>query len=283
MRIAYFTAGTVGAGHLVRGLAIERALARRGFTGTYRAFGPRLPFPIAAGTGMTPVTIVKEEVRDPVRAVTSELARTLATFQPDLVVVDMFWAPLRHVLPMLGCEAWLLVRSCPPAWFGGPPDTRYEASQFRRVIGIEPIERAEVREHVDPVVVCNPDECRPAGALRTRLRVPAGQRLVAVVHAGIAGEMMQLDTGDDEAALFDLFADDALFPLAEWLGDADEIHCAAGYNSFWEAHWLGYASRAHFTALPRQIDDQAWRISRCTGHPMSANGADTLAGWMIGG
>ncbi len=282
MRIAYFTAGTVGAGHLVRGLAIERALARRGFDGTYATFGPTLPFPIASQVRTTPVAIVERELRDPIRAVTTPLAAALQAYRPDLLLVDMFWAPLRHVLPMLRCEAWLLVRSCPAAWFQGPADTRYAPSLFRRVIGIEPIERPEIREHVDPVVVCNPDECRPPGALRARLGVADGQPLVVVVHAGVAGEVMQLDPGGDDAAWFDLFAEDALFPLAEWLGDADEIHCAAGYNTFWEARWLGYAPRARFTALPRQIDDQAWRLRECADHPMPANGADTLAGWMIG-
>src|SRR5262249_30771145 len=155
MRIAYFTGGNVGAGHLVRGIAIERALRRRGFAGDYRAFGPALPYPAAAETGYTALTVVEEELRDPARARTSEVAAALEASRPDLLVVDMFWAPLRHLLPLPGCESWLLARVCPRGWFVGPPDTRFEPRQFRRVVAIEPFRHPALRESVDPVVVAN--------------------------------------------------------------------------------------------------------------------------------
>ena len=280
MRVAYFTAGTVGAGHLVRGHAIGRALGRCGFTGEYRAFGPPVPYPVAADVAYRPVAVDARELRDPARAVGSEIATALAEFRPDLLLVDLFWAPMRHVLPSLGCEAWLLLRTCPRAWFDGPPDTRFEARQFRRIIGIEPFRHAVIRESVDPIVVGNPDECRPRTALRERLGVPDGQPLTVTMHAGLAGELAQL--GADQAHRLDLFADDALFPVAEWLPGADRILCAAGYNAFWEARWLGYADRTRFTPLARKIDDQGWRVANCAAHPMRANGADTLAASILG-
>ncbi len=281
MRVAYFTAGTVGAGHLVRGHAIGRALARQGFTGTYRAFGPPVPYPVAATVTSRPVTIDAAELRDPARAAGSELAAALTEFQPDLLLVDMFWAPVRHVLPRLGCEAWLLLRTCPRTWFDGPPDTRFEPRLFRRTIGIEPFRHAVIRESVDPVVVCNPEECRPPGALREHFGIAADRPLTAVMHAGLAGELAQLASAD-AAVRLDLFADGALFPVAEWLPGADRILCAAGYNAFWEARWLGYAERTSFTPLPRKIDDQGWRVTNCSHHPMRANGADTLAASILG-
>jgi hypothetical protein len=281
MRIAYFTAGTVGAGHLVRGYAIGRALARHGFTGEYRAFGPPVPYPVAAAVDYLPVAIDARELRDPARAAGSGLASALADFRPDLALVDLFWAPVRHVLPRLDCEAWLLLRTCPRAWFDGPPDTRFDARQFRRMIGIEPFRHAALRESIDPIVVCNPDECRPPSALREHFGVPADRPLTVVMHAGLAGELEQIAvTG--AAQRLDLFADAALFPVAEWLPGADRIHCAAGYNAFWEARWLGYAARTRFTPLPRQIDDQGWRVTNCSGYAMRANGADTLASSILG-
>jgi hypothetical protein len=54
MRIAYVTGGTVGAGHLVRGVAVGRALGRAGIDATYRMFGPALPFPVAPRLGYEP-------------------------------------------------------------------------------------------------------------------------------------------------------------------------------------------------------------------------------------
>lgn len=281
MRVAYFTAGDVGAGHLVRGVAIGRGLVRRGFSGTYRMFGPALPYP-AAEHEQTTVPVSEVELRDQMRAPQSELAATLTAFAPDLLVVDMFWAPLRHILPLPNCECWLLVRTCPRVWFVGLPDTPFVAGQYKRIVGIEPFRHPAIRESIDPVVVCNPDECRPPTALRERLGIPAGQPLVAVTHAGRPGEIDQLAkvAGNVAVVRFDLYGPDALFPLAEWLPGADRIFSGAGYNSFWEAQWLGYAKRTQFTALPRKIDDQAWRLQSCGHRPLAANGADTLAAWI---
>src|SRR5580700_7050950 len=41
VRVAFFTAGTTGAGHLVRGLAIDRAIRREGAGVELALFGPR--------------------------------------------------------------------------------------------------------------------------------------------------------------------------------------------------------------------------------------------------
>jgi hypothetical protein len=74
-----------------------------------------------------------------------------------------------------------------------------------------------------------------------------------------------------------------MFPAAPWLADADRIVTGAGYNAFWEARWLGYAGRTEFHALPRRIDNQAWRLEFCRSHPMARNGADTLAAMVLNG
>ena len=283
-RVAYVSGGTVGAGHLVRGLAVGRGLTRRGFQGIYRMFGPALPYAVAQRPEYTTIPMAERELRDPTRAPASALATALRDFRPNLLVVDMFWAPLHHILPLADCEAWLLIRTCPRVWLTGPQDMPFNGAQYARIIAIEPVRHAAIRERIDPIVVCNPDECRPHDALRERLRIAPNRPLVALMHAGLAGEVWQLEHDpNDEPAVFDLFAEDALFPLAEWLPGADRIIAAAGYNSFWEARWLGYAERTQFTPLPRQIDDQAWRVANCSRYAMKENGADTLAGWITSG
>ncbi len=133
------------------------------------------------------------------------------------------------------------------------------------------------------MIVSNPDECRPRGALRERLGVAATERLVVVHQAGQPGELDALlatvDPGEGRVVRFGPSAQgfDGPFPLCEWLGDADALVSGAGYNAFWEAAWLGYAARTRFVAFPRAIDDQAWRVATCTGHVPRSNGADVLA------
>jgi hypothetical protein len=285
VKVAYCTAGTVGAGHAVRGMAIGRGLARAGFAGEYRMFGPALPFPaVRRLPGYEVVPIASDQaLHDRHLAPTTELAARLRRYDPDLLLVDMFWMPLRHVLPALRCECWLLVRICPPVWLTGPPAAPFQPEQYSRILGIEPSTHPRVDAVVDPIVVCNRDECRPPAALRELFRVPAGQPLRVALHAGERGEVEMLARAGagQPLTVLDLFDEQAPFPAAEWLGGADQIVSGAGYNAYWEARWLGYAERTIFVPFPRSIDDQSRRLEQFATHGMAANGADVLARWIL--
>lgn len=292
VRVAYFTAGTVGAGHHVRGLALERGLGRAGYRGEFRVFGPALPFAADPQGGRRETVAVESDplLRDPRAAPASRLAAQLRDYAPDLLLVDLFWAPLRWILSSLDCEAWLLVRLCPPHWLTGPPGLPFDPGQYGRIVAIEPLPergaRGAVRgiETIDPVVVCNPEERRSAGALRERLGVAPGEELKVVVHAGRRGEVEELAAAAGAgAAVLDLYAPGAPFPAAEWLGGADGIWAGAGYNAVWEARWLGYAARTRWTPFRRSIDDQALRLELAPESAPRRNGADTLAGWIVEG
>lgn len=286
MRVAFFTAGTIGAGHLVKSLSIERALGRAGFRGDYRCFGPALPFEAAHDRPNYEVVEISTErvLRHRHLAQISALARRLAEFDPDLILVDMFWAPLLRVLPGLACEAWLLLRICPPLWLFGSRETRFDARQYTRIIAVEPMPERGAREAIDPLVVCNPDECRPPGALRAHFAHPPERPLVVVSHAGERREAEVLEAlAGPQAHTLNLFEPGALFPAAEWLPGADRIVSGAGYNAFWEAHWLGYAQRTTWAPFPRPIDDQAMRSAGVPGYAPRENGADTLARWILAG
>ncbi len=285
MKVAFFTSGgRLGAGHLVRAIAIGRGLRRAGFAGEYRIFGPRPAFPTVEAANLEVVDVHAESLKDPAAAAGTDLAAALARFAPDLILVDVFWAPVHFVLPGLRCECWLLIRSCPRRWLARTRHVAFDPRQFARIIGIEAFANPIVREFIDPVVVCNPDECRPRSALRERLGFPPGRRLVMVVQAGRRGECEKLCEGfaPDEIVTSNLYEPGALFPIAEWLPGADAIVCGAGYNAFWESRWLGYYERTRFTAFDRDIDDQAWRLRAGPTHVMRENGADVLARWIVG-
>jgi hypothetical protein len=286
VRVAFFTAGTIGAGHLVKGLSVERGLARVGFRGEFRSFGPLLPFDVAKVRPNHETVDVRSDrtLRDRHLAQMSGLARRLAAFDPDLLLVDLFWAPLRWVLPTLRCEAWLLIRICPEVWLVGSAEMPFDPGQYARVIALEPMPERGQREAIDPLVVCNPEECRPPGALREHLGVPAGETLTVVSHAGERREAEVLaELAGPAARMLNLFEPGALFPAAEWLGGADRLVAGAGYNAFWEAHWLGYASRTRWVPFARPIDDQALRCHDAPAARPRENGADTLARWILAG
>jgi len=283
-KVAYFTAGTVGAGDLLQGLAIERALRRAGSDVEFRAFSPEPPFPYAKYASLVPVPVRMQELQHAKSARDSDLAGALLEFRPDILIVGLFWAPLHHILPLPNCEHWLLIRRCPDIWFEGPELAPFDPGQYQRIIAAEPLEYDLFTDRIDPGVICNRDECRPPGALKELLRIDPSRRLVVVSHAGEQGEIdqMPVEAGpDDVVVYFSLYDDLAPFPLAEWIGGADAIVTGAGYNSFWEARTLGYFDRTHFVPFPRRIDDQAWRVRECSGFNPQTNGADTLASWII--
>ncbi len=294
-RIVYFTAGTVGAGHSARGLAIERALRRAGSAATFATVGPRGAPLLAERPHHHPVTVDPTELAHPERARSSELARTLDALAPDVLLVDLFWAPLRHLLPRPGCEAWLLVRRAGPDWFRGPPGLPFEPGGFTRVLGIEPgLDATAIDETIPPVVTVTPDERKEAHALHDALGVPRGERLRVVHHAGEAGEWRTLievvgerpvhvivpgpqERQVDVPAGVVLHDGRSLFPLAAWLPGATQLASGAGYNAFWEARTLSYFDRTAFVPFRRAIDDQAWRLRACRGEMPRGNGADVLA------
>jgi hypothetical protein len=285
MRIAYFTAGTVGAGHLVRALSIHRGLRRAGFHGEFRAFGPDIPFPATDGGPYESITVDAEELTNPFTAPDSHLASRLDEFRPDLLLVDMFWAPVMYLLPLKDCEHWLLVRRCPEIWLEGNESVPFDSTPYDRIIGIEPMERPEFTHQLEPIVICNPNECRPRSALRDRYHIADENHLTIVAHAGVPGEIDEIIVDavvGTTTVNFDARAPSALFPLAEWLTGADVICTGAGYNSFWEAKWLGYHDRTRFTAFDRHIDDQEWRLKQCADYTPRENGADQLARWILG-
>ncbi len=279
---------------MVRGIALSRALDRVGFRGTYTMVGPRSA-PRLASVDVRCVAIDHGELLDPTRAPSSELARTLDLLAPDLLVVDMFWAPLVRLLPRATCEAWLLVRRAPAAWLVGHAMMKLDRTHYTRLIGIEP--GVEASEAIDPIVVVDRDEVLPAHSLRERLGVANGSRLDVVVQAGAPDEWRALVPNDAREPVH-VFTIDAvqgdvptnvrvhdgaeLFPLARWLAGADSIASGAGYNAFWEARWLGHADRTRFVAFARPIDDQAWRLRTHADHTPRANGADTLASYIVG-
>jgi hypothetical protein len=300
MRIAYFTAGTVGAGHFVRGLAVGRGLRRAGLAGEYRMFGPRLPFP--AARRRTPedgeygeYTEVEVDSDPALRqrhlAQVSGLARALAGFAPDLLLVDLFWAPLYWILPALACPAWLLLRRCPAIWLEGPPGLPFQRGQYERVLAIEPLaqsvldgDRIDPIDPIDPIVVADPADIQTPAAVRERWGVPAGEELVVVAHAGQTGELevLRQAAGTSAHVVFDLFDPAAPFPAAPWLAGADRVVSGLGYNAFWEARWLGFAGRTLFVPFRRSIDDQGGRLAANGGYVMRENGADTLARMILG-
>lgn len=319
MRVVYATAGDVGVGDLVHGLALRAAAQRSGLpitvtvlSATGRSDGGSGGGGAAAFPALRHVddlhhaTFSPREIVAASTARSSALAAALRALRPDVVVVGQFWMPFQHIVGGLDVPAALLLRKAPAIWVQGPAALPFSSSSWTRVIETEPVGFGVVGStSAPPLVVCNPDELLDAATARAQLlagRVDDGRPLRLVFQAGNVGEAQQLATSSPsldgvavvpmggradgqglhgrramQTRVIDLRDDDAPFPVARLLLGADEVVSGAGYNAFWEARWLGTAHKTHLVALPRSIDDQAWRLSLST-TTMTANGADVLIG-----
>jgi hypothetical protein len=281
VRVAYFTAGSAGAGHLVRGVALGRALARRGGDHSYRVFSPRSPFARVAAPWLEEVEIEPTLLRDARTADQSAVARALRAYAPDVVVIDLFWTPL--VFVTLSCPSVLLLRSAPAAWLVGPSEARFDARRYARVFAIEPAPGLDRFESIDPVVVSAKSDVRSHDELRALLGQRTGA-LRVIARGGLPSDQERLARAAREIdpgpwTTLDLAAPEAVFPAAEWLAamrEGDRLVACPGYNLYWEARALGFDAHTTWVPIARKLDDPFMRAA-LRGPAPSGNGADQLA------
>lgn len=288
-RVAYFTAGTAGAGHLVRGVALGRALARLG-AATYRIFSPPSPFARVAEPWLETVAIEPSLLRSRATAARSAIAEALAAFAPDQLVIDLFWAPL--VFVPLPCPAVLLLRAVPPAWLVGPTEAPFDPARYAAVLAIEPAPGLERFERLDPIVVSHPahSRARPRAELAALAGRPESEPLRLLVRGGLPSDGAALAAAaaalDPRAwTTLDLSSPEAPFPAAEWLAamePGDRLVACPGYNLYWEARVLGFDARTTWVPIARKLDAPAMRAALRGPAPL-ANGADALARRLLGG
>jgi hypothetical protein len=142
-------------------------------------------------------------------------------------------------------------------------------------------------DRIDPIVICNRDECFPDDALRQRFGLDRNTPISLIVQAGKPGECEELFRREQSRSAgrqliaATIYGPDRIFPIAPYLPAADRIIGGAGYNLYWETRWLGLAERAELHVFRRPLDDQTPRLQSAF-YPMRENGADTLARQIVG-
>ena len=286
MRVTFFSAGSHGAGHVTRAWALKQALARQAPHVAFTALLPPSPFLHRLGDSGRAVEIDHAALITTATAATSPLAIAMAQSAPDVVIVDMFWAPLARI--ELPCPLWLMLRSVPPVCLVGPPEVPFDRSRYARILAIEPAPPLLEFEATPPVVATTtaaPPFALARHAARSSLArlmaVSEGSPLHVVVSSGLPGDRAALEA---EAAQrggpwhsFDGLADDAVFPLSPLLIGADAIIAAPGYNTFWESRLLGFDERCTWVPIKRSIDNTDWRAALPASVRYADNGADVIA------
>lgn len=270
-----------GGGHVSRALAFVRAARRARADFEIGVFGPDSGRASRWFNGLHETNWEDRTLLDPLRCMQTHAAQTLAAWRPDLVIVDVLWLPVQTTLQQLGVPAWLLVRDVPPTWLRGPQLQPFVPTAWTRILAIEPWRRDSFPNllQIPPVMTTNPNELFPPDALHTRLGLADPRPIAVIAQTGQPHEHAALQPfvrKDCQVIHLSMHSDTALVPLAPWLAGATQILGGAGYNLFWETHWLGLADRTHLIAFPRNNDDQAWRLQTGGRLQIHLNGADVL-------
>lgn len=288
MRVLFYSGGTRGSGHVVLGLSIAAALKRAALPCEFLVLCPAGPFlSLAARMGVEAKALPEEgaDALSPARCRDSALYAAIASFDPDILLVDMSWFALDGFAGDLGCRRVFLSRQVDPRFFRFDlPDRRlaFRPADYDLVVRTEPGFGLPFESRsVEPIVIRNLDEIKDAAAARAELGLAEGEKACLFAFNGNSWE------GEEAWKSFSYLAEEGwrvirsgnreggLFPAADWFNAFDLLVCGAGYSAFWEARAFG--KEAFFVPFPRRFEDQERRIALCSDYRPTENGADGLA------
>jgi len=245
------------------------------------------PFAALAGRlGTTLVTVPLEDdvALGPARYRDSALYKAIIEYNPDVLVVDLYWFPLDPFIRDLPCKKIILIRQVEPRFFGmALPDRElaFRPGDYDLVLRTEPgFELPFPSLEIDPMIIRNHEEIMDANAARANLGLATGDRACLFAFNGNESE------GAKAWKSFSYLEEEGwkvvrsdnrqggLFQAVVWYNAFDMLVCGAGYSAFWEAQYFN--KEACFVPYPRRFEDQARRIALCSDYTPESNGADQL-------
>jgi hypothetical protein len=287
MRILFYSPGTTGSGHIVRGLSVAAALKRSRHPHEYAILSSEIPYVDLARRSGIPVTtfpLESEEMLSPERYRESGVFDSLASFKPDILIVEQFWFGLHSFVHDLPCKKVLLTFQMDPSVFQlkiRENEYRFHPEDYDLLLRTEPGYEVpfESRE-INPMVMLNRDEIMSREAALADLMLPEA------AHACLfacSGEPAQVEDtwksfsyleAEGWIVIRSQHLDGGLFPVSDWFNAFDFLVSGAGYCAFWEARW--FKKEAFFVPFPRRFEDQARRASIFSDYTFDTNGADEL-------
>ncbi|HUW68641.1 MAG TPA: hypothetical protein VMX33_00275 [bacterium] len=286
-RLLFYTGGATGSGHIALGLSVANALRRSGLRHEFQLLSVETPFADLArrqGVDVRTIPAEDEDTLGPGRWRESRLYRAIVEYNPDILVVDLFWFALDSFVRELPCRKAILIRQVDPRFFHFRVKDReivFGPDDYDLVATVEPgFELPFPSELLEPLVMRNREEIKEAAIARAELGIEAGERACFFGFNGKEGEGVQVWKSFDylEAEGWKVIRSDnrtgGLFPAVDWYNAFDMVVCGAGYNAFWEARYFG--KEAFFAPFPRNFEDQFHRVRVNSDYVPKENGADQL-------
>ncbi|MCX7024733.1 MAG: hypothetical protein NT080_08960 [Spirochaetes bacterium] len=287
MRVVYFTSGITASGHIVRGIAVGLGLRRSGLACDFTILHPASPFgELCSRMGLAHEAFEPEDESALLGKdhASSALYRAFMRLSPDVLVVDLHWAPLHAFIRELRCRKIFMCRQVHPRFFAFDLSTgpiSFRPDDWDEIFAIEPWETPFPMRRIDPIVMRNPDEIPSREVAREKLGLPqTGNAFMLALNAhdgdfDAARKTYSYLEDEGWSSVYTTNYRDGLFPAVDWFNAVDLVVCGAGYNSFWESVFFGKET----LYLPQNaVYEDAWlRLDGCLDYEFKENGADTLA------
>ncbi len=291
MRILYYTSGIPGIGRIVHGIALKNAFDRAREKVDFAIVSCNPLGKIAEPFGISHTEIPLEEetayAGDAWRE--SALYRAIESHAPDVVVVDKMWFTMRHFAEELVCKKIFMTLAVRDEFFtfpGADPPAVFDPSPYDRVVAIEPFTPPFAAEELNPLIIRNRDEILPRERALAALGLD-GRKKICFVGINVMEGMLDalkkkysyLD-GPYRMLYSSNMAGGGIFPIADYYNAIDLVVSTAGYNQFWESVY--FDKEALFENVELRFTDMADRVERHADHRFDVNGADQLAGIIMG-
>ncbi len=285
MRVLYYTGGTTGSGHLVRGLTLANAFRRAGAPVDFSILSVNTEYGRFAEIFEVPLVQIPPEdetALGPDRYRGSALYRAIEAAAPDVLVVDIHWFALDSFIRELPCRKVILIRRIDPRYFRfrvADRELAFRPGDWDLVLRTEPgFDLPFPSESVEPLVLRSRDEILTAADARADLGLGPEDRACLFAFSGGVGK------GAESWSSFSYLEDEGwkvirsdnreggLFPAVDWYNAFDLVVCGAGYNAFWEARY--FRKEAFFVPCETRFEDPVGRIALCSDYDFEENGAD---------
>lgn len=284
MKIVYFTSGITGSGRIVRGISIGNALLRKRVSCEYTILSSS-PFAFLANDFKhieIPVENDSAHLKNTYQD--SILYNTLIEVNPDILIIDILWFPLYHFLDKFNCKKIFLHSQAGDDYFDIKiaGDRRiFRPDDYDRVISCEPLPVKIPSERINPIIIKNRDEILPGDDAYKKLRIKDDRPVCLFGYNGEPGEYESikkkysyLEEAEYQMLYSTNYSGKSYFPIVDYFNAFDFIISGAGYNAFWEI--IYFNKEAVFEPVPRQFEDQYWRVQNCQEYYFEENGADQL-------
>ena len=283
MKIVYYTSGVTGSGRLVLGLSIKNALLRRGMDTGFVIVHSAPDTRILGQTPNFKLPMESAAQTDAGHFENSAVFKLLSSLSPDVLIVDLLWIPVHHLLPTLACKKIFLTRQVADSFFSYSfqgVSLAFDPNRYDKVLAIEPYSCPVTRNYIEPLVIRDKAEILTRNQALERLGLDPKQKHCLYSLNVKQDQASEIENNysclKDEGYRFyysSLFSGGS-FPIVDCFNAFDFIVCGAGYNAFWETIYFG--KKAEYKAMPKRFENQQWRVENCLTYRFNKNGADEL-------